>query len=70
MSGMNDWPEFEVVTSDGEKSQRTREVDRRSLDSSYRPNAAVEIDYVIQTYKRAFGLGLESKCVLEIRVED
>lgn len=70
MSGMNDWPEFEIVTTDGEKSQWTREVDEKSLDSMYRSGAAVEIDYVIQTFKRDFGTGPDSRFVLEIRVED
>jgi hypothetical protein len=70
MSGMNDWPEFEMVTPEGELSRWTREVDGRELDRYYRPGARVEIDYVIQHFKRDLGAGLDSKCVIEIRVDE
>lgn len=68
MSGMNDWPEFELVTSEGEKSRWTREVDNREFDSYYREGFRVEVDYVIQRRKRDLGIGLDSKCVIEIRI--
>ena len=70
MSGMNDWPEFEMIMPDGKLSRWTRKVDGVELDGYYRPGARVEIDYVIQHFKRDVGIGLVSKCVIEIRADE
>jgi hypothetical protein len=65
MSGHNDWPEFELESKDG-LSTWTREGD----DSLYQVGKFVEIDFVIQKYKRPWDmLGPTTKKVLEIRIE-
>lgn len=66
MSGHNDWPEFELEDESG-KSTWTRE----GNDKLYQVGKQVEIDYVIQKYKRPWNmLGPTTKFVLEIRIEN
>lgn len=71
MGSMNDWPEFSLREEDsGEESSWTRKVNDRSADRRYKVGARIEIDYVIQLFKKPLPvLGPESKCVLEIRIE-
>ncbi|MBD8490995.1 hypothetical protein IFO69_19740 [Echinicola sp. CAU 1574] len=65
MSGHNDWPEFEMENESG-KSTWTRE----GNDKLYQVDKLVEIDYVIQKYKRPWDmLGPTTKKVIEIRIE-
>ena len=65
MSRHNDWPEFEMENESG-KSTWTREGE----DKLYRVGKLIEIDYVIQKYKRPWDmLGPTSKQVLDIRIE-
>tara|TARA_Y100000815_G_C13332794_1_gene496691 strand:+ start:68 stop:472 length:405 start_codon:yes stop_codon:yes gene_type:complete len=65
MSGHNDWPEFEMENESG-KSTWTRE----GNDKLYQVGKLVEIDYVIQKYKRPWDmLGPTTKKVVEIRIE-
>ena len=65
MSGHNDWPEFEIKSSEGQ-STWTREGD----DKLYQVGKLVEIDFVIQKFKRPLDmLGPTTKKVIEIRIE-
>jgi hypothetical protein len=65
MSGHNDWPEFEIESKEG-FSTWTRE----GNDKLYQVGKLVEIDFVIQKYKRQWDmLGPTTKKVLEIRIE-
>ena len=65
MSGHNDWPEFEMENDSG-KSTWTRE----GNDKLYQVGKLIEIDYVIQKYKRPWDmLGPTTKKVVEIRIE-
>ena len=65
MSGHNDWPEFEMENESG-KSTWTRE----GNDQLYLVGKLIEIDYVIQKYKRPWDmLGPTTKQVVEIRIE-
>lgn len=65
MSGHNDWPEFEMENESG-KSTWTRE----GNDQLYLVGKLIEIDYVIQKYKRPLDmLGPTTKQVVEIRIE-
>ncbi len=66
MAGHNDWPEFEVENNNG-KSTWTRE----GKDNLYAVGKKIEIDFVIQKYKRPIDLlGPTVKKVLEIRIEN
>ncbi len=65
MSGHNDWPEFEIESKEG-LSTWTRE----GNDSLYQVGKLVEIDFVIQKFKRPWDmLGPTTKKVIEIRIE-
>lgn len=68
MGSMNDWPECEVVSDEGEKSTWTRYAD----DSWYQIGNRIEIDYVVQKFKpsakKTFGT-LENKNIVAIRIE-
>lgn len=65
MAGHNDWPEFEIEC-DGIKSNWTRE----GNDKNYTPGKKIELDYVIQKFKRAIDIiGTSTKITLEIRIE-
>jgi hypothetical protein len=66
MSGHNDYPEFEITAESGEKSRWTREC-VRGWDVEYQQWRSVELDYVVQKFKRPI-LGTDSKIVLEIRL--
>ena len=59
------WPEFEIKSNE-EYSVWTRE----GNDNLYQTGKSVEIDFVIQKFKRPWDmLGPTTKMVLEIRVE-
>ena len=65
MSGHNDWPEFEI-DCDGNISSWTRE----GIDKNYEIGKRIEIDFVIQKFKRPIDiLGPTTKQVIEIRIE-
>jgi hypothetical protein len=65
MSGHNDWPEFEIKSNEG-LSTWTREGE----DKLYQVGKLVEIDFVIQKFKRPCDmLGPTTKKVLAIRIE-
>jgi hypothetical protein len=65
MSGHNDWPECEIESKEG-LSTWTRE----GNDRLYQVGKLIEIDFVIQKYKRQWDmLGPTTKQVLEIRIE-
>ncbi|MFN8278211.1 MAG: hypothetical protein U0T84_12070 [Chitinophagales bacterium] len=66
MSGHNDWPEFEIESKEG-LSTWTRE----GNDSLYQVGKLIEIDFVIQIFKRPWDmLGPTTKKVLEIKIEE
>ena len=70
MGSMGDWPMFELVSLDGEKSQWTRELNNKNNDTFYSVGKNVEIDYVIQNHKESsFSKETETKCIIQIRVE-
>jgi FtsP/CotA-like multicopper oxidase with cupredoxin domain len=70
MASMNDWPEFEVVTTDGQTSKWTREANSREQAARYEAGRQVEIDYIIQRHRPAsWDGGGETEIILEIRVE-
>lgn len=65
MSGHNDWPEFEIDCN-GDISNWTRE----GIDEHYEKGKRIEIDFVIQKFKRQIDiLGSTTKQVIEIRIE-
>jgi hypothetical protein len=69
MGSMNDWPEFEVRSAEGELSQWTREANSVTLARGYAPGRRVEIDYVVQRHReKSFDRGAEAKVVVEIRI--
>jgi hypothetical protein len=66
---MNDWPMFDLIDAQGEKTSWTRQVNAREQDSSYREGSMAEIDFVLQNSRPlAWGKGAEQKQVLEIRI--
>jgi hypothetical protein len=72
MGSMNDWPEFKMMTEVGEELTWTRYVNEMDADAAYKEGATVEVDYVVQKHKPgslAFGGTLDTKCVIEIRIE-
>jgi hypothetical protein len=71
MAGMNDWPEFEMMSDDGEKSRWTREANTIEQSKMYEAGRRVEVDYVLQRHRPAsWDRGSETKVVLEIRLGD
>ncbi len=69
MGSMNDWPEFELTSDDGEKSSWTREANSKAYASMYEVGRRVELDYVLQRHRpAAWNGGSETKVVLEIRI--
>lgn len=71
MSGHTDYPEFEVLSSDGHKTTWARDVNNGLEDGIYEIGKKVEIDSVIQKFKNVCPvLGEDSKCVIEIRIEE
>jgi|SRR3989339_82601 len=65
MAGHNDWPEFEIEC-DGIKTIWTRE----GNDKHYVLGKKIELDYVIQKFKRPIDIiGTTTKMTLEIRIE-
>lgn len=65
MSGHNDYPEFEIESKEGLSTWT-----KQGHDSLYQVGKLVEIDFVIQKYKRPWDmLGPTTKLVLEIRIE-
>jgi hypothetical protein len=70
MGSMGDWPEIRVLSDAGEKSEWTREVNRKEQDALYRIGRSIEIDYVLQRHRsKSSAHQKEHKVVLEIRVE-
>jgi hypothetical protein len=70
MGSMGDWPEIRVLSDAGEKSDWTREVNRKEQDALYRVGRSIEIDYVLQRHRRkSSAQQKERKVVLDIRVE-
>ncbi len=64
MSGHNDYPEFEIESSDS-KTTWTRE----GIDEAYKTGKNIELIYVEQKYKRPTDMtGAISKCVIEIKI--
>jgi hypothetical protein len=71
MGSMNDWPEFELQAEDGSKSQWSRYANSVELGRSYEVGRAIELDYVIQHFRRkARWAGDETKVVLGVRIGD
>lgn len=71
MGSMNDWPMFDLIDAQGEKTSWTRQVNAREQDSSYREGSMAEIDFVLQNSRPlAWSKGAEQKQVLEIRIVD
>jgi hypothetical protein len=67
-ASMGDWPEFEMVATDGTRSRWTREGDV----SRYVEGLRVRLAYTRQAWKKptpSWGLGTESKIVLRIDLE-
>ena len=71
MGSMGDWPMIRVLSDAGEKSDWTREVNRKEQDALYRVGRRIEIDYVLQQHRGKFRARNPEhrKIVLEIRVE-
>jgi hypothetical protein len=70
MGSMGDWPEFKMLTSEGVELTWTRSVSRKEFDALFREGAAVEVDYVVQTFKpKSWGGASPTNCVVEVRVE-
>ena len=71
MGSMGDWPEFEMITDNGETLAWTREQNSPDLDALYTQGATVQVVYVIQQHRpKSWDSGAETKCVIEIRVEN
>jgi hypothetical protein len=71
MGSMNDWPEFAMEIDSGEVLRWTREVNTKEQDALYRVGRRVEVDYVLQRHRpKSWDRGAETKCVIEIRVDD
>jgi len=71
MSGHNDYPEFEILSNDGHKTSWTRDVNNGFDDNVYKVGKKIEIDFVLQKFKNVCPiLGEDSKCVIEIRIEN
>jgi hypothetical protein len=69
MASMNDWPEFKMLSDDGEESRWTRKRNAAARDSIYSIGSRIEIDYVLQRHRpESFDKGAEVKQVLEIRI--
>jgi hypothetical protein len=71
MGSMNDWPECEVTSDTGEVTKWTREAQDAALAQIYRVGARIEIQYVVERFRREFlpGQKMESECVLSIALE-
>jgi len=71
MGSMGDWPMFVMVTNAGEEHRWTREVNAREQASLYMVGLRVEVDYVVQRFRRPIhGYDrMECKTVLAIRLE-
>ena len=71
VSGHNDYPEFKVLSNGGQKTAWTRDVNNGLEDGIYEIGKKVEIDFVIQKFKNLCPvLGEDSKCVIEIRMDE
>lgn len=71
MAGMNDWPEFCMISDSGEESRWTRETNTPESDALYAVGNRVEIDYVLQRHRPdSWSGGAEFKKVIEIRIAD
>lgn len=69
MGSMGDWPMIKVRNDAGEESSWTREVNIQEQDALYRVGRRIEIDYVIQHFRRkSSDPNAEHKVVIEIRV--
>jgi len=51
MGSMGDWPEISVLSDAGDKSEWTREVNRKEQDALYRVGRPIEIAYVLQRHR-------------------
>jgi hypothetical protein len=72
MGSMNDWPACEVTSDAGEVREWTREAQDATLAQLCRVGARIEIQYVIQRFRREFlpGQKMDSECVISIAIED
>ena len=71
MSGHNDWPEFEMVDENDNKSSWTRVANSQELDNSYLAVHSIELDFVVQRHRtKSWDRGAETKCVVEVRISD
>ena len=70
MGSMNDWPMFDLLGDDGEKTRWTRQLNAPELDSLYREGSTAEIDYVMQNHRPRYfwRRGVPHKVVIEIRI--
>jgi hypothetical protein len=70
MTGHNDFPQFDPLTREGDKSSWERLCNDRCDDSLYVAGAAIEVDYVLQQWKRPVPvLGTTTRLVVAIRIE-
>lgn len=64
ISGHNDYPEFQIESSEGKTTW-----ERKGADSDYIVGRLVELIYVEQKSKRPFGsLGSNTKCIIQIKI--
>jgi hypothetical protein len=71
MSGMGDFPEFQMRSESGEELSWQRFANSKDQDSLYEVGRRVELDYVVQRHRpKSWDGGAETKCVLEVRVGD
>jgi len=69
MAGHNDFPQFDLLTREGDRSSWERLCNDPCDDSRYVAGAAIEVDYVFQQWKRPIPLlGTPTKLVVAIRV--
>jgi len=69
MGSMGDWPEFKMVTTEGEEMTWTRMVSQQEFDELFHEGAHVEVDYVVQHFKPKSWNGASStKSIVEMRL--
>ncbi len=73
MGSMGDWPEFEVTSEDGARSESfTRMCHTREQDAEYQVGRKIEVDYVWQKFKKSLSAGpaTDTEIILEIRIDN
>jgi hypothetical protein len=70
LGSMNDWPEFTMRSESGEEISWNRYGHSGEDDRHYQVGRCIEIDYVLQQFRRkASGPSGEHKVVVEVRID-